>query len=152
MPRALPVVLTAGALIWLGLLLAAPYTPAGAFVYEIAARVCHQRPDRSFHLGGVPLPVCARCFGLYLSGAVGAVAAWGVPADAQSIPGAARARMIFLAAALPTIATVALERFGLAAFSNLARAIASFPLGAAAGWLFVRMLRVEAPVIRRAHV
>ncbi len=27
--------------------------------------VCHQRPDRTFHLGGRPLGVCQRCSGLY---------------------------------------------------------------------------------------
>ncbi len=27
--------------------------------------VCHQLPDRSFHLGGAPLAVCHRCTGIY---------------------------------------------------------------------------------------
>ena len=40
-----------------------------------AGRVCHQRPERSFHVAGVQLPVCARCTGLYVSGAAGALAA-----------------------------------------------------------------------------
>jgi uncharacterized membrane protein len=29
-------------------------------------RVCHQIEDRSFHIGGHPLAVCARCFGIYI--------------------------------------------------------------------------------------
>lgn len=28
--------------------------------------VCHQFPEHSYHLAGVPLPLCARCTGLYL--------------------------------------------------------------------------------------
>jgi uncharacterized membrane protein len=27
---------------------------------------CHQNPERSLHLAGTALPLCARCFGLYL--------------------------------------------------------------------------------------
>jgi len=29
---------------------------------------CHQRPERSFDVGGVPLGACARCTGLHLGG------------------------------------------------------------------------------------
>ena len=141
MHRVLPAALTAGAFIWLALLLAAPLVAALAFIYDIAAGVCHQRPERSFHLAGVPLPVCARCFGLYLSGAAGALAAWGAPRP--WLLDAGRARIIFAAAALPTVVTVALEWLGLGLPSNVVRAVASLPLGAAAGWIFVRMLRDE---------
>jgi uncharacterized membrane protein len=28
--------------------------------------VCHQFPEHSYHIAGVPLPLCARCTGLYL--------------------------------------------------------------------------------------
>ncbi len=48
---------------------------AGAYV--MGGVVCHQRPDRSFHPGGVQMPVCARCFGLYLGGGLGVLAAAG---------------------------------------------------------------------------
>jgi uncharacterized membrane protein len=148
MLRALPVVLTAGAVIWVALLLAAPLAPAAAFAYEIAARVCHQRPERSFHLAGVALPVCARCFGLYASGAAGALIGWGSRTAMSPTPPAAR--ILLSTAALPTLITFALEWLGLVSFSNVARAIAALPLGAAAGWVFVRMLRAEAMGFRRA--
>lgn len=35
------------------------------------AFACHQIPERSFHLGGVPLSVCARCWGIYCGFAAG---------------------------------------------------------------------------------
>jgi uncharacterized membrane protein len=35
------------------------------------ALVCHQRPERSFWIYGVPVAVCARCLGIYLGAAVG---------------------------------------------------------------------------------
>ncbi|MCI0477583.1 MAG: DUF2085 domain-containing protein [Anaerolineales bacterium] len=31
-----------------------------------ASAVCHQFPEHSYHVAGVPLPLCARCTGLYL--------------------------------------------------------------------------------------
>jgi uncharacterized membrane protein len=65
-------VLAMGALIWLLLVASAPLLAefrldeTAAIVGSAFGRVCHQRPERSFALLGRPLPVCARCFGLYL--------------------------------------------------------------------------------------
>jgi uncharacterized membrane protein len=135
--------LTAAALFWSGLILAVPLlasAPPGpvwaAGVRAVGAVVCHQRPDRSFYAAGGAFPVCARCTGLYLSGAAGALAGWLGAARAPR-----RTRAILAAAALPTILTFIAEWAGLAATSNAMRAAAALPLGAAAGWCFVRMLR-----------
>ncbi len=42
---------------------------------EASTLVCHQRPDRSFHWRGRPLPLCARCTGFYLALPIGLAAA-----------------------------------------------------------------------------
>jgi uncharacterized membrane protein len=34
-------------------------------IYLIGHVVCHQNPERSLWIGGAPLPVCARCTGIY---------------------------------------------------------------------------------------
>ena len=44
---------------------------AAALTYRAGGVVCHQDPDRSFHRGRMPLPVCARCTGLYGAGGGG---------------------------------------------------------------------------------
>jgi len=138
--------LTAAALLWVVLLVGAPaglshdtLGGAVAYLYAAASQICHQRPERSFALSGMQLPVCARCFGLYLSGALGAVAAWG-----SAPPPLLNTRLLLALAAVPTGATWALESAGLAGFSNLTRAAAALPLGAAAGWVCVQMLRYDA--------
>jgi uncharacterized membrane protein len=108
-----------------------------AMVYQGGAVVCHQRPERSFVVFGRPMPVCARCTGLYASALGGAVLAL-----VLAVPIAAgRARWILGLAVAPTLATVILERAGLAAPSNEARAIAAIPAGIAAAWLVVGLMR-----------
>ena len=139
--------LTGAALLWSGAILFTPlpasarHTPVvAALVRGVGALVCHQQPQRSFHVHGRPLPVCARCTALYLSGAIGAVAGW---FGLARIP--RRIRTILLVSALPTAATVVLEMGVMMDPGNAGRALAGLPLGGAAGWLFVRMLREEAP-------
>ena len=80
---------------------------ASAGTYLVGSLICHQRPDRSFRPWGVQMPVCARCAGLYLGAAVGALLAWvRRPAGRGTARTASRAlRMMVLAAAVPTGAT-----------------------------------------------
>lgn len=119
-----------------------------AAIYEGAGLICHQRPERSFHLAGVPMPVCARCSGLYFSGAAGALLAWSRRRNKVTRPRSSR--LVLLAAALPTALSVAGELAGVIPSSNSSRMIAALPLGAAAGWIFVRSLRSEAEPERPA--
>ncbi len=141
--------LTAAAVLWVVAIFAARYAiasnrpvlvGAGALVYQGAGLICHQRPERSFHLGGVQLPVCGRCLGLYISGAIGAVAAWFTSRRSIS----RRSRTALAIAALPTALTVSLEFVGVIHPGNLVRAVSALPLGATAAWIFVRSLRADA--------
>ena len=34
-------------------------------IYNACGYICHQRPERSFIVCGTPLPLCARCIGIY---------------------------------------------------------------------------------------
>ena len=40
----------------------------GTAVYFLADPVCHQLPERSFFIDEMPMPVCVRCFSIYLGG------------------------------------------------------------------------------------
>ena len=139
--RFLALALTAGACLWVAALAAAANHPEGvwsAIVYGLASTVCHQRPERSFVLNGGQFPVCARCAGLYVSGAWAALAAW---FGARRAP--RHTRRLLLLAAVPTAVTIPVEWLGLSPLSNVIRAGAALPLGAAAGWTFIRALRAE---------
>ena len=151
----LAISLTAAAVLWVAAIAAAPYAiashhpavvAAAALLYQGAGLICHQRPERSFHLSGVQLPVCGRCLGLYLSGAIGAVGAWFAPRRSMT----RRNRTALAIAAIPTAFTVSLEFAGLIHPGNVVRAVSALPLGATAAWLFVRSLRADAEAEVRA--
>jgi uncharacterized membrane protein len=119
---------------WVAVLIAAPLLPgwAGAMVYGIGSFVCHQIPERSFHLAGFQLPVCARCLGIYLGASAGAGVVWMRASSGQRLISIApvTARRLAVAAAIPTLVTVALEFARIWYPSNIARALAGVPLGA----------------------
>lgn len=70
----------AAAVLLLAAIYAAPLLPG---IYLVFGAVCHQAPARCFTWLGRPLPVCARCLGLYtgvLAAALWPVARkWGYP-------------------------------------------------------------------------
>ena len=106
------------------------------FIFAVGSLICHQRPERSFFVGGHQLPVCARCAGLYLSGAFGLVAWIAVKTVRrwQSLTIDPRlAARVFLIAALPTVISVATGFAGVWDGSNVTRALLAIPLGVSAG-------------------
>lgn len=127
--------------LWAALIVAAPFgvdhgSPsvrvATALTYAGAGHICHQQPDRSFHLDGHPLPVCARCAGLYLAAPLGLAAVMFMrrrgPADDRAYRWW---RLAVVAAALPTVVSVGLEWIAGPGLScNISRALTALPLGA----------------------
>jgi predicted membrane protein DUF2085 len=135
------------AVAWLLLLVAAPLlaSPVAAVLYAAGSLICHQLPERSFHLQGFQLPVCARCLGIYGGAAVGSVAgaaavgrrflAWWRQPATRSVNWIATA-----IAASPTLATFVLEwGFGWP-ISNAVRATAALPVGFAVAFVVVGAL------------
>jgi uncharacterized membrane protein len=128
------------AIAWNAALLTAPAVDAprlSAAAYLAGSLICHQRPERSFHLEGVQYPVCARCLGLYV-GSLAGILAWAAVAGVRSIPRGRAARFvnssaprsILMLVAAPTVASVALAWAGAWDGSNLLRATLAAPLGA----------------------
>jgi uncharacterized membrane protein len=106
-----------------------------AFARAVGSRVCHQRPERSFHTGSVQWPVCARCSGVYVGAAVGV---WfGFAGRLRRMIGDRRMTTVFLLASLPTGVTWIAE-WGLSlGVTNAVRGAAAIPLGAVAGAVIV---------------
>ena len=137
-------VLVLGGALWVCAIVLAPIAMASTSdfahacavaVYAAGSFVCHQIPERSFHLAGRQLAVCGRCTGLYvaaLAGGVAALVAWRRAAIDD--------RTLLAIAALPTAVSWGLEHGGIAAQSNAIRAIAALPLGVAAAWVVIGLL------------
>jgi len=131
---------------WAAWLVAAPCVIAArsgdaalvaGLTYRAGALICHQQADRSFHVAGIPMPVCARCFGLYAGGSAGAVAVslWvlarrrGAAAPLR-LP-LTRFRVLVLSSGAPTLVLWTVEHAVGTPVSPDARALAAVPLGAA---------------------
>jgi predicted membrane protein DUF2085 len=169
---------TAAAVCWFGLIVGAPFlasrphasTPESLLilaVYGIGSLVCHQLPERSYHLWTAQLPVCARCTGIYLGAVVG-ILGWtcagvfdrsqgtgGAEAQSPSVnastirfgPARSRgllrvgllrpARVLLGVAAAPTALTLAYEWSTGNMPSNGIRAAAGIPIGLVVAWLVV---------------
>jgi uncharacterized membrane protein len=133
---------TVSALAWAGaiplaaLAVARPGALSFVFAYSVYALghvVCHQLPERSFHVGATPLPVCARCTGIYLGAAI-AVAAPRVDVS-RAMARLATPRAMLVAAAVPTAATLVFEWTTGVMPAHWVRAVAGAPLGAAVAWI-----------------
>jgi Predicted membrane protein (DUF2085) len=110
----------AASLLWLAAIVAAPHAlhaapgaPArlsAATIYFAGRVVCHQRPERSFVAAGHPLPVCARCTGIYAGATLACLLAVAVPGGrGRRLWAWMRTPRGLLAAALPTAVSVVVE-------------------------------------------
>jgi len=142
--RRLKWAIVAGASLWVVSLPLAAYAASSqktsmAYAFALAmygagSFLCHQRPERSFHLWMTAFPVCARCAGIYVGGAFGAVTAF------RHAPALRRPVFIVMAAALPSLATLVYEWTTGAVPDNWIRALAGFPIGVATGVILLSAL------------
>lgn len=151
MHRRIAAAVAAAALGWVAALIAAPLLtpPIAGLLYAAGALICHQIPERSFHVAAFQLPVCARCLGLYAGGAMGSVAAAVVVAlpgglGDRGVRGAAamlrmpdRRIILTVVSAIPTIVTGVLEHGLGVPVSNVVRAVAALPLAAVVAFVVV---------------
>lgn len=116
-------------LVWLALVLAPALLAAAGWPHVDLLRwlfhpICHQIPERSFHVLGEPLAACARCTGLYLGFTLG-VAAWPhLPTLAARL---ARQPRWVLVCMVPLGVDVMLESTALIRFAT--GLVAAFPCG-----------------------
>ena len=98
-------------------------------IYKAFSFVCHQIPERSFHLAGHQFAVCSRCMGLYSGFAVAAL----VYPLARSLKRTDTPSTIWLMlAAAPLAIDFALGYFSIWANTHLSRFLTGALLGAVA--------------------
>ena len=107
---------------------------AASAAYGALALACHQMDERSFHLAGFKLAVCARCFGIYAGALAGALLYPFVrPLARRDLP----PRGWLLAAAVPTSIDFALGFFGLWENTHASRFLTASLLGVVLAFYFV---------------
>jgi hypothetical protein len=120
--------------------------PFALVMYAAGRVLCHQRAERSFHLLGIQLPVCARCLGIYAGAALmsmltavrpecSAALHASPPHRSMAGEGHRSLRTVLLISALPTAATLAAEWATGHTPGNWTRAVSGVPLGAAVAWI-----------------
>lgn len=119
-----------------GLIIGAPLAAATSHssfaraIYQAFSFICHQDPERSFHLDGHQFAVCSRCTGLY-SGFALAVLAYPFVRSLKRTETPSRLWLVF--AALPVVVDFALTYFGVWQNTHLTR----FSTGALLGMVAV---------------
>jgi uncharacterized membrane protein len=151
----------AAVLLWTGALPLAAWLRSGPggsaalfsfLIYGVGSVICHQRPERSFYIGSMPLAVCARCTGIYAGAAAAALAAL-VGCRFPSFT-AAKARGWLAAAAAPAVLSLLYEWGTGRTPSNNIRAATGVLIGAAVAVTVFAVLRDEAgqasdPAVKR---
>jgi hypothetical protein len=143
----IPAVLITAAVVWAAVLPAAAWASASdhagaqrlaAPVYLLGSVICHQQPARTIVVAGAPLPVCARCTGIYGGAAVAALAAWRRRrrGGLRALP-PRTAQAVLAAAALPALATLIYEWTTGAMPDHWMRAATGAVLGSAVAWVVI---------------
>ena len=107
-----------GAALWCGLIALAPVLASNSgpaqdvsgFIYSFFHRICHQLDERSLHLDGHPLAVCARCLAIYVGFLSGTVL---YPFVRDLSESGTPSRAFLMVATLPMVIDVATGLFGI---------------------------------------
>ncbi len=102
----------------------------GTAVFSFFGYICHQIPDRSFHIGTHQFGVCSRCFGVYFGLAAGVLAypLWRRVENIDPMP-----RTWLIASIFPMAIDWSLTIFGVWDNNHLTRFVTGAVLGAACG-------------------
>lgn len=112
-------------------LLADSHGVLSLILYRSFSAVCHQMPERSFHLHGFPLAVCSRCTGIYAGFLVGLLIA---PLVRNLRECEMPHRRWLILAALPMLADFGVDFVGLANNTFVSRATTGALLGMVAAF------------------
>ena len=112
-------------LLWIAMIVAAPVLHLSG-VYSFFSYICHQIPERSFHIAGGQFAVCSRCFGVYFGLLFGVVVypLWRRVEETEPI-----ARIWLFASLVPITVDWSLTVFGIWENTYLSRFVTGLILG-----------------------
>ena len=109
-------------------------TALSSSLYTFFSYICHQIPDRSFHIGAEPVGVCSRCFGVYFGIFIGIAAypIWRPIEEIDPLP-----RFWLFLSLVPAGIDWALTVFGIWENTHLTRVVTGLILGFACATFIV---------------
>jgi uncharacterized membrane protein len=120
-------------LVWVAFIVGAPLAKASGVtiaspVYTFFSYICHQMPERSFHIAGQQLAVCSRCFGVYFGLLAGILVypLWRPLDEIDPVP-----RFWLFLSLIPITVDWSLTVFGIWDNTHLSRFLSGLILGAA---------------------
>ena len=150
---------TAITLAVLVLIIVAPLSQSGnhagfsSTIYKAFSFICHQIPERSFHVAGHPFAVCSRCTGLYAGFGLAAL----IYPLARSLKRANTPRRIWLIlAAVPLLIDFALGYFSIWENTHLSRFLTGALLSSVAVFYIMPGLielthMIAGPLVRKSE-
>lgn len=149
-PRSVSVgwlVATAAVLALVGAAASPPFVgpAAGAVVSQAFSVVCHQLPGRAPEVGGVPLALCHRCWGVLLGLLVGLAFAPAAGRDRLAALARRAQGRLLLAAAAPTALDWLVGVAGVWTNTPLSRGLTGAVFGVVAGAVLAANLFTSAP-------
>lgn len=116
-------------LVWVAATVTAPLVMPSGFstsIYTFFSYICHQLPERSFHLGEHQFAVCSRCFGVYfgLLAGVAVYPLWRRLDDPEPI-----SRIWLFGSLVPITVDWSLSVFGIWENTHLSRFVTGLILG-----------------------
>jgi len=142
-------------LVWVALILLPPVLAANGQnnisspIYHFFSFICHQIPDRTFHIAGYPFAVCSRCFGVYFGLLLGLAIypLWRNIDDIEALP-----RVWLFASMVPIGIDWSLTVFGIWENTFLTRFVTGLILGAAcATYIIPALVEIIRYVRKPAH-
>jgi uncharacterized membrane protein len=140
-------------LVIVGLVIGAPLAQASghpafaATLYKAFSLVCHQIPERSFHLAGHQFAVCSRCTGLYTGFAIAALS---YPLVRSFKTTNTPRRLWLILAAVPLVIDFALGYFSIWQNNHLSRFITGALLGSVVVFYIIPgLMELSSSAIRR---
>jgi len=129
--------------LWVSAIILAPLAAAyglnsmSSWPYSFFSYICHQIPERSFHIMEHPFAVCSRCFGVYFGLLIGLASypLWRRVDDIEPLP-----RFWLFAALIPVGIDWSLGVFGIWENTQLSRFVSGLILGAACAIFIVPAL------------
>lgn len=126
--------------LWTAAIILAPLAKTGGLasvsspLYSFFSLICHQLPDRSFHVAGEQFGVCSRCFGVYFGLLVGFAIypLWRNITEIEPLP-----RFWLFLALIPITIDWSLTIFGIWENTQLSRLITGMILGLACATFIV---------------